>query len=295
VASGKEKEPFPSAPDFAPVCAKLTPSGRFLLSAERRSYDTGDTTRLGLTMVRDLATGKSWKLCDDFALPHCSPDEKTVVMSPQDNATLKSQINVFELKSGTPLATFVYPENDRHFSVGGFAQDGKVVALHLGGKKGAPLEVWFFDARTLENLGKLIGKGDPDRYGWGHGQFTPDGKRFVDRDGAGNVLIWNVAEQKVERTETVGGTGGPGGLSISPDGETVAVAWRPRTEADLDDDPDILDLAQPRVTLIDLVSQKPPRVLIAPHGYPGRLTFSPDGRLLAFGGAGAVHLFDLTK
>jgi hypothetical protein len=36
-------------------------------------------------------------------------------------------------------------------------------------------------------------------------------------------------------------------------------------------------------------------VLIAPHGYVGGLAFSPDGKKLAFGGAGAVHLFDLTK
>ena len=55
------------------------------------------------------------------------------------------------------------------------------------------------------------------------------------------------------------------------------------------------DLPQPRVSLIDLLGRRAPRVLVAPHGYPGAVTFSPDGKTLAFGGGGAVHLFDLRK
>ncbi len=47
--------------------------------------------------------------------------------------------------------------------------------------------------------------------------------------------------------------------------------------------------------MFDLAGEAAPRVLIAPHGYLGALAFSPDGKTLAFGGAGAVHLFDLTK
>jgi hypothetical protein len=49
------------------------------------------------------------------------------------------------------------------------------------------------------------------------------------------------------------------------------------------------------VSLVDLAGDAPPRVLIAPKGYVGGLAFSPNGKLLAFGGAGAVQLFDLTK
>ena len=43
------------------------------------------------------------------------------------------------------------------------------------------------------------------------------------------------------------------------------------------------------------VDKAAPRIWIAPHDYTGRLAFSPNGKTLAFGGAGAVHLFDLTK
>ncbi|OWK45459.1 hypothetical protein FRUB_01790 [Fimbriiglobus ruber] len=49
------------------------------------------------------------------------------------------------------------------------------------------------------------------------------------------------------------------------------------------------------MTLFDLSGARPPRTLIAPHGRVGTVAFSPDGKTLAFGSTGAVHLFDLTK
>jgi len=85
-------------------------------------------------------------------------------------------------------------------------------------------------------------------------------------------------------------------LALSPDGRTLAVGWMPLVDSSLNlwgTDPQ--DLPQPRVSLIDLDGRRAPRVLVAPHGYPGAVAFSPDGKTLAFGGAGAVHLFDLRK
>ena len=75
------------------------------------------------------------------------------------------------------------------------------------------------------------------------------------------------------------------------------MGWAPKADADLDDasEPDPLDLPQPRVSLIDLAGNTPVQVLVAPHGYTGGLAFSPNGKTLAFGGAGAVHLFDLKR
>ena len=64
--------------------------------------------------------------------------------------------------------------------------------------------------------------------------------------------------------------------------------------------PDPLDLPQPRVFLFDLTgAAAEPEVEICPRGFQlgptgGGLAFSPDGRTLAVGGTGAVHLFDMT-
>jgi WD40 repeat protein len=297
VASGKEKSPLRPAEGTAPIGGKLAPGGRLLVCVERPGFDTSDTRSKDVTVVWDLAAGKKWKLCDGYAHPVFAPDGKTVVVSQTDYEAKTSAVKVLDLATGKELAKASCPEKGRNFSVGSASPDGSVVAVSLGGKKAAPVEVWFIDARTLEARGKLIGKGDPERYGWGSGTFTPDGRRYVALDGVGNALVWDVAGRRLERTLSTGGHRPAWRLAVSPDGKTLAAGWAPKADAELEDvsEPDPLDLPQPRVSLLDLSGQSPPRVLVAPHGYQGGLAFSPDGKTLAFGGAGAVHLFDLTK
>jgi hypothetical protein len=65
-------------------------------------------------------------------------------------------------------------------------------------------------------------------------------------------------------------------------------------QANLNLDPQ--DLVQPRVYLFDLTKpDAEPAVLIAPPGLAGGLAWSPDGKTLALGGSGAVHLFDMAS
>jgi WD40 repeat protein len=297
VASGKEQAPLRPAEGTAPVYAKLGPGGRRLVCIERPGYETSNPRTNDVTVVWDLAAGKKWKLCDGYASPSFAPDGRTVLVDQRDHDAKTSAVKLLDLATGKELARVSCPEKERFFSGGQFSPDGSVVAVALGGKKAAPVEVWLLDARTLENRGKLTGKGDPERYGWGSGRFTPDGKRYVALDGVGNALVWDVAGRKVERTLSLGGGRAAWRVVFSPDSKTLAAAWAPKADDDVDDarDPDPLDLPQPRVSLLDLSGKAPVRVLVAPHGYVGGLAFSPDGNTLAFGGAGAVHLFDLTK
>lgn len=214
-----------------------------------------------------------------------------------DREAKTSNLKLLDFTTGKELRNLSCPEKERYFLVNSVSPDGAVVATFLMGKKGAPIEVWFLDAKTLEDRGKLVGQGDPEEHGWSEGAFTSDGKWFVAFDGIGNALVWNVAEQKMERTLPLGGNRQATHIAISPDGKTLAAGWRPKGEAEIEDaaSPDPQELPQPRVTLLDLTGKTPSRILIAPHGYVGSLAFSPDGKTLAFGGAGAVHLFDLTK
>src|SRR5438552_1855760 len=133
---------------------------------------------------------------------------------------------------------------------------------------GAPVEVWFLGAKTLETRGKLTGKGDSERHGWASGGFTPDGKRFIALDGVGNALVWGVAAQKLERTLPLGGAVAGHQLAVRPDGKMLAVGWAPKADEELHEvaEPDPQDLPQPRVTLLDLDGNAPPRILVAPAG-----------------------------
>ncbi len=298
VASGKEQAPLRPAAGSAPIYAKLSPDGRLLVGIERSGYETSESRPEDVTVVWDLAARRRWKLCDGYANPSFAPDNKTVVVNVNDYRAKTSAVKLLDLATGKELAKVRCPETERYFSVGPVSPDGGVVMVRLGGKQGAPLEVWFRDARTLEDRGRLIGKSDPEQYGWGNGVFTPDGKRFLVLDRAGPALVWDVDRRKVERTLPIVGNQWTWRPVLSPDGKTLAVGWAPKADKEVMEtsrDPDSQDLPQPRVTLIDLAGNASPRTLVAPHGYLGGLAFSPDGRTLALGGAGAVHLFDLVK
>jgi hypothetical protein len=60
-------------------------------------------------------------------------------------------------------------------------------------------------------------------------------------------------------------------------------------------DPDPRDYPQPRIVLFDLTREGPPEEMVCPHGWTGEVAFSADGKTLAAGGTGAVHLFDVSR
>jgi hypothetical protein len=84
---------------------------------------------------------------------------------------------------------------------------------------------------------------------------------------------------------------------LSRDGRLAVVVGLPKFDEKLirrDVDPE--DLPQPRAVLIDLGDPKSkPRTLILPSGGSSGLALSPDGKTLAVGGPGAVHLIDLAE
>jgi WD40 repeat protein len=295
MATGKEKSPLRFAAGTAPARAWLAPGGRWLVCLERPSYDSSNP-QPDVMLAWDLDTGKKWKLCDGFARPSFSPDGKTAAVA-HGLPGEKSFVKLLDLATGKELVHLDCPDRERFFSIGPVSPDGSMVAVLLGGKKGAPVEVWLLDGRTLAIREKLVGKGDPESYGWGSGTFTPDGKRFVTLDGVGNVLVWNAARRRLERTVPIGKEVEASELAISPDSTMLAVGWSPKVDKDRENarESDPRDLPQPRVSLLHLDGATAPRILIAPHGYVGALTFSPDGKMLAFGGTGAIHLFDLRK
>jgi WD40 repeat protein len=243
----------------------------------------------------NLKTGKRTKLFDGYGYATFSQDGKSLATLFMDFEGKKSAVHIHDAATLKETSTLDCPEKDRLFYLDQISPDGRTLAISLYAKKGAPREVWFRDAKTLEDRGRFIGAADPEWYGWGEGRFTPDGKYYVILDLSSKVVLWDVAAKKVSRTFEVETRGWH--LAIAADGRTIAVAWHPKQDEELSSsrNADPRDYPQPRITLFDLSGDKPARTLITPHGFIGSLAFSPDGKLLAYGISGGVRLFDLAK
>jgi WD40 repeat protein len=294
LATGEDKAPLRPPAGSAPVAGRISPDGAYLACVERPSSDAEARGTKDIVVVWDLATGGRRKLADGFGLPVFAPDGRTLALAVSDPGAKASVVKRLDPATGQGAATLACPDRDRQFSAEAFSPDGSLIALSVGGKKGAPREVWFRDARTLADRGRYVGPAGPERYGWGAGGFTPDGARYVILGGDA-VRVWDVVAGKVVRSVEVGPNADT--LAVAPDGKTLAVGWRPTWDKEQvgGRHPDPTELPQPRVTLLDLNGVAAPRVLVCPHGYVGVLAFSPDGKTLACGSAGSVHLFELGK
>ena len=294
----KELEPFVPPKDHGNQYAELSPDGRFIVSVERRTYDTSTRADTSLTVRWDIAAGKRTVVGDGFRVPKFAKDGRRIAMTNIDYESKSTAVTVGRFPDDDDPAKWTYAGKDeRTASVAGFSPDGSLLAVALGGKKGAEPTTLFLDATTLKEQARWTGTADPEGYGWETGTFAPDGKRYAIFDGNGVVHVWDVAAKKAVRTVSLG----DGGkwirkLEFGPDGRWLAVAWMPKGETSDVREPDVQDLPQPRMTLIDLANaEAKPTTMIAPHGFVGGLAFRPDGRQLALGSSGGIHLFDLSK
>ena len=124
--------------------------------------------------------------------------------------------------------------------------------------------------------------------------FSPDGRYLAAGDYNEQLTIWDIQKQTIVRKQRFPGKGMGRNLVFSPDGTRLAVPVRVKPDAE-SRDPDPLDLPQPRVYLFDLTKEGAPEEMVCPHGWVGGIAFSADGKTLALGGAGAVHLFDMSR
>jgi WD40 repeat protein len=297
VTTGKPLDSLPAEKNHGAGYAKLSPDGRWLLVVEERtvlaSQRDGESR---VTFAWDLTAGTKAKLGDGYLVPTFLPDGKTALLVHSDYAAKTSVLKRIDLATGKVLASRETPEKGLSFQVVDVSSDGKLAAACLTGKKGMKPLTHLFDAETLKDVDVLTGEANPEQYGYQAGTFTPDAKKYVTSDGKGEYRVWDVAAKKVVRTVKLGDWSWR--QQVSPDGKWLAVAWMPNFDEvrAAGREPDPLDLPQPRVTLYNMADETAkPVVLICPHGFVGSLAFRPDGQQLAFGSAGGVHLFDLTK
>jgi WD40 repeat protein len=290
VTTGQPRPSLKPAPGHGVDCCYLSPDGRRLVAVERPSYRRGEEKN-DRTVLWDTANRTSKPLREGWAMAAFTPDGRSFALStisrPEGGA-----LRLFDdgAAERAVLATvrgerLVWPK---------VSTDGRWFAIQQSqGMINQPATLWVWDLRTRKEVVTLQSGGD---FPFGLHDFLPDGTRLAATDYAGGVRVWDIPTGRAVLSKSY-----PKlqvwHVAFAPDGRRLAVDAQAKWDrAEFGNEPDPLELPQPRVLLFDLsATAAEPEVIVCPHGFRGALAFSPDGRLLAVGGAGATHLFDLTK
>jgi WD40 repeat protein len=295
VASKKELPPFAPPSGWGNHMTDLSPGGRFLHSLELQDWVREETGSSRL-VIWDTTTGERVATLTggNGNPPMFLPDDRGIVTTQLDKEK-KLTVRVHSLPDGKEVVSKTHPgAADWAARLVDVAADG-TLALNLGGAKGKQTTTVFLDPKTLDEVARWTGPAKPIYFGHTDGRFTPDGKRFVAIDVENTLNVFDLAAKKVVRTVKLDGT--PIHFRVSADGRWFATHWMPdrdKVPHGPITDPDVLP--QTRVILVDLTdAESKPVTLIAPRGTAWGMAFRPDGKQLALGGTGGVHLFDLTK
>jgi WD40 repeat protein len=250
----------------------------------------------------DVKTGKFIDLGKNVgSYSTFAPDGKTMTAATQDKDGHTTALRLLDTSTGKEKRSIPVKEKNARASIG-FSPDGKLILAgyrvleKAGDWKNYQYRLEFLEATTGKKVASLAAAKNEALAT----SFAPDGQTLAayNFQGQPKLLLFSIPENRVLKTIALG-TQAKGERVItrqpafSPDGKQLAIITHafPDTR---DLDPDPLDIAQPRIHLIDVLSGQIRETLVAPQGFSMSLCFSPDGRTLAVGGHGRVLLFDVS-
>lgn len=293
--TGRDLPPLqPSAPSRGVLAAYLSPTGDKLVALEAASYTPPEDMPFA-TVIWDLKSRTVAALGDGYGMAAFSPDGKTVAVTFFATKDQPSRLTAFDAASRREIFSVKSASAGRGFSWPVVSPDGRTVAVVDGaGRVDKQDTMRLFDLGSGREQAAFPRGGN---YALMEPVFSPDGKRLAAADYNGGLTLWDVTAKTATRMPVPGGMYTGRRVAFSTTGTKLALLTQPKSDSGgVRGDPDPQDLPQPRVCLFDVA--KPvamPEVLICPHGYLGDLAFRPDGMVLAVGGAGAVHLFDVGR
>jgi WD40 repeat protein len=292
VATGKELPPIRPRPGWGVMAAELSPDGKRLISVECMGYVRGKELPEYQIRLIDLATGRSRPVGKGFGTAAFSRDGRRIYLARSLDGKDKVSTLVVLDGDGKELATLARSRGGRLLWPI-LSPDEKRLGIKAGkGRTNESETLKVFDTATGKEVAAFPSGGN---YAFLKPAFSPDGTLLAASDHNAQVTVWDVSRKAVLRQQKFEGKALGFLLAFSPDGKRLAVPARVMTKDDRGRYRDPLDLPQPRVYLFDLGQEGRVEEIVCPHGWSGAAAFSADGKVLAVGGAGAVHLFDVAS
>lgn len=294
--SGQLRNSLKSPPGCGVVQMCVAPDGKKLIKWDERSVGVNGT-RLQTASLWDTRTATTKALANAHGSAAFTPDSGQFVLCINDGKTGSTRIKLFD-SAGSELAELIAVKG-ADVRTPKLSPDGRRLVFEQFTYSTEPppsglsiLRVW--DLATRKEVAKYPSGG---KFNFMDFALSTDGRRLSATDHGGSVRVWDVGNDSplLERKipEILRATR----VAFAPDGRRLAIAAVPKFDIGSSPDlsPDPQELVQPRVYLFDTSAlHSEPEVIVCPHGLGGGLAWSPDGKFLAFGGTGEVHLFDMT-
>jgi WD40 repeat protein len=289
--TGKIKKVLRTDPPRGVILIAISPNATKLASMEYTSGPSADFDKLRAMYLWDIPTGKTIKLRDGYGDPRFAPDGKLLYITVNDRNRKSGVVYVYAADTGKEVARLESRDSEWISFV--FSPDGKrATGSAIDAKTKKPV-VRLFQLPNME-VKEDLSADIPSDVRFSHLTFAPDGERLVAV--AKNVVhMWNLKNRKTAKLWRLDTPGRVFRLNFAADGRRLAAAtWHipPELQNARDEVVTPQDYPQPRMFLIDADHEKY-QTFVCPHGWWGQPAFSPDGKWLAVGGAGATHLFDL--
>ncbi len=295
--SGKIVKSYRHEPPRYHSYMALAPNGQTILCRESIPGVYEHDAKVALS-VWDTGTAKSRDLPKDVSGSYgvFSCDSRTLGISDVDALGHSSAHQVFDLDAFKVARTIPITDKYCQATARLFTTDGKTLigsAIIFPGKKNH--KTWksylkFWDVATAKEVFSFAG---PDKDALSGYVPSPDGKLLALVSGperTARLLLFDVSGRKLAQTIVLPHQGYAGDPVFSPDGKWLAIATQDVRD-DLGIEPDVEDVEQPRIHLIEVATGTVRTTMISPQCNPASLRISPDGRTLASSGLGRVLLW----
>jgi WD40 repeat protein len=303
LSTGELKKIYKHVPARSIIWTHLSPDGSKLVTYDELPGIQESQPKRAVS-VWDVRTGQYLQLPDGLeSNGRFSPNGRILATTTIDEDGCSHALKLFETSTGKENLSIPVKEKTWVW-IRAFSPDSRLLVtdweVFEDAKKRDRYESWlkWWDTATGKEVASFGGKADR---GFGWASFSQDGQTLAvtqNHSEGVEMLFFDVRNKQLKNSVLLAKKSKGERVivrrpPISPDGKWLAVITQEFPENQSGQEPDVQDVPQARIHLIDVAAGEIRETMVSPPGFPIGSAFSPDGRTLATGGHGRVLLWDL--